>query len=206
VIADQNVLYDLEDLQPCTHEEAETRILLHVGRCVKQGLKKVSIPTVDTDVVILAVGHYHALGIDELLVSFGFGKHFRHIPIHAIANNIGMKANALMFFHAISGCDTVSSFLGHGKKSAWLAWTVCPAVTEAFLALSSQPEEVDSQTLNDIERFIVVMYSRTCALSSVNEARKQLFSQGSRTIENIPPTKAALLQHIKRAVYQAGYV
>ena len=107
---------------------------------------------------------------------------------------------------AISGCDTVSSFLGRGKKSAWLAWSSCPSVTDAFLDLSLQPTCVNSDTLEKIERFIVIVYSRTCSASGVNGARKELFAQGSRTMENIPPTKAALLQHVRRAAYQAGYV
>ena len=33
-----------------------------------------------------------------------------------------------------------------------------------------------------------------------------MFGQGSRTIEHIPPIRATLIQHLKRAVYQAGYV
>ena len=33
----------------------------------------------------------------------------------------------------------------------------------------------------------------------------QLFTQKGRSIEGIPPTKAALIQHTKRATYQAGY-
>ena len=57
-----------------------------------------------------------------------------------------------------------------------------------------------------IERFVIVMHGRTCPLEHVDEARKQLFSQGSRMIENIPPTHAALVQHIKQATYQAGHV
>ena len=64
---------------------------------------------------------------------------------------------------------------------------------------------MNSDTLEKIERFIVIMYSRTCSASGVNGARKELFAQGSRTMENIPPTKAALLQHV-RAAYRAGYV
>ena len=44
----------------------------------------------------------------------------------------------MMFLHAINGCDTVSSFLGYGKKSAWLAWNSYPSVTDAFLDLSLQ--------------------------------------------------------------------
>ena len=53
---------------------------------------------------------------------------------------------------------------------------------------------------------MVVMYSRTCPQQTVNEARQVLFAQGNKSIENIPPTKAALPQHIKRAAYQAGHV
>ena len=39
-------------------------------------------------------------------------------------------------------------------------------------------------------------------LECVNQARKQL---KGRAIENLPPTHAALTDHIKRAAYQAGY-
>ena len=191
------IICDVEYLQPCSHEEADTRILLHVAHCARQGLQKVVIRTVDTDVVVLAIGHFLALRLDELWVSFGVGTHFRQIAIHEIVKSVNEKA--LMFFHAISGCDTVSSFLGRGKKSAWLAWSSFPSVRYAFLDLSMQPTCVNSDTLEKIERFIVIMYSRTCSASGVNGARKELFAQGSRTMENIPPTKAALLQHVRRA-------
>ena len=39
---------------------------------------------------------------------------------------------------------------------------------------------------------------------NVNEAWKRLFAFGNRQLENIPPTSSALLQHVKRAVFQAG--
>jgi len=113
---------------------------------------KVAIRTVDSDVVIISVGHFHDLHIEELWISFGVGNHFRHIPVHDIPNSLlAEKSKAMMMFHAISGCDTVSSFLGKGKKSAWSAWTVCPAVTGAFTTLISQPEEVDPQSMTEIE-------------------------------------------------------
>lgn len=56
-----------------------------------------------------------------------------------------------------------------------------------------------------VERFIVLLYDQTCSLESVNEARKQLFTQKNRTIDRLPPTQAALIEHIKRAAYQAGH-
>ena len=56
-----------------------------------------------------------------------------------------------------------------------------------------------------IERFVVLLYSRTSSQTTVNKARQELSSKGNRT-ENIPPTQAALLQHTRRAVYQAGHI
>ena len=102
-------------------------------------------------------------------------------------------------FRALTGCDTVSSFAGIGKKNAWSAWNVYPEVTEAFEELVHMTYPISDRTLEVIERFVALMYSRTSDLSRVNYARKQLFSQTSRSLENIPPTQGALEQHLKRA-------
>jgi len=54
---------------------------------------------------------------DELWVAFGTGKAFRYLPAHEISASLGPeKARALLMFHALTGCDTVSAFVGHGKK------------------------------------------------------------------------------------------
>ena len=45
----------LDEIAPCNHEEADTRMLLHVAHASKHGHQKVSLRTVDTDVVVLAV-------------------------------------------------------------------------------------------------------------------------------------------------------
>ena len=176
--------------------------------CTKSGIMKVAIRTFDFDVVIISIGHFHDFHIEQFWISFGVGNHNCHTPVHAVANSLlAEKSKAMMIFHAISGCDTVSSFLGKGKKSAWSAWTDCPAVTGAFTTLSSQPEEVDPQSMTGIQRCTTIMHSRTCTLSRVDEARKQLFTQAYlSTIENILQTKAVFLQHVKRVVYKAGYL
>ncbi len=49
------------------------------------------------------------------------------------------------------------------------------------------------------------MYDRTSMSESVDECRKHLFTKKGRTIDALPPTSAALYQHIKRAVYQGGH-
>ena len=63
--------------------------------------------------------------------------------------------------------------------------------------------EISDACMIQLERFVVLMYDRTSECREVNETRKQLFIQKSRTLETIPPTKAALWQHTKRASYQA---
>lgn len=77
-------------------------------------------------------------------------------------------------------------------------------VTRAFCALVALPDSID-KWMETQERFIVLLYDRTCGNVSVNLARKQLFTQCGRTIDSLPPAKAALIQHTRRAAYQAGH-
>ena len=102
--------------------------------------------------------------------------------------------------------DTVSCFGGRGKKMAWEIWNRYEDVTPAFCALgtSPSPQSIDDW-LGQLEQFVVLLYDRTSSQVSVNEARKQLFTQKGRAIESLPPTQAALIQHTKRAAYQAGH-
>ena len=43
--------------QPCSHEDADIRMLLHVKDAMNCGFQSVMTRTVDTDVVVLAVAH-----------------------------------------------------------------------------------------------------------------------------------------------------
>ena len=46
---------------------------------------------------------------------FGTGKNFRNFEIHDIQGALEPeRSNALQFFHALTGCDTVLCFRGHG--------------------------------------------------------------------------------------------
>ena len=194
-------------MSPCRHEEADTRLLLHAANAAKCGLKKVMLRTVDTDVVVIAIGAFHDLSVSELWVAIGAGKYLRYIPVHDIASHLGVqKSKALLMYHAFTGCDQTSSFRNIGKKTAWDAWSAYDEVTEAFQILSTSPT---LQALGDVlpvlERYTVVMYDHTSTCVTVNSARKDLFTRKGRDIDNIPPTADALLQHTKRAVLQAGH-
>ena len=125
----------------CTHEEADTRIFIHLKHAIqKDVIRTACILANDTDVIILAVSHFaqlKLLGLEQLWVSFGTGKRRRWIPVHDLCAHLGPeKSKGLLFFHAFSGCDTVSGFRGKGKKSFLQTWNVFPEITETFAKLS----------------------------------------------------------------------
>src|SRR6218665_1789141 len=195
---------DVHSIDPCNHEEADMRLILHCYHAAENGSRKVAIRTVDTDVVVLAIAFFHKLKLEELWVHFGVGRNMPLIAAHELSQALGpAKCLALPVFHCLTGCDTTSSFGGKGKKTGWEAWNAYPVVTEAFLNLSSADDCLDDATLSVLERFIIIMYDRTSECIDLNTARMNLFTKKSRSLELLPPTSDAFLQHVKRSIYQA---
>ena len=195
-----NMPCDVTKLQKCNHSEADTRILLHLAHAAEQGHTTAFVRTVDSDVVILSICFFETLGLTEHWVGFGTGRKYRDIPVHTIYSDLGpSKSLALPLFHSLTGCDTTSQFLGCGKKTAWAAWRSIPDLTNTLVALTNTPDlfSLESVHMQNIERFVVLMYSKGCGAAGVNEARHCLFTTGSRSLENLPPTQAALFQHVK---------
>ena len=119
---------------------------------VEYGHQTVKIQTVNTDGVVLAISYLFELQATELWVAFGVGKHFRYIPIHDIANQLGAdKTHAFPIFHALSGSDTTSFFAEKGEKSMWQTWLVYPQLKETVLTLFSQPDDIPEECLVTIE-------------------------------------------------------
>ena len=84
------------------------------------------------------------------------------------------KALALPGFHAFTGCDTTSSFMGHAKGTAWKVWISYPAATIAFLELSTPVEDMDEllPMLPIIETFVNKLFlGISNDHTSVDEAR-----------------------------------
>ncbi|KAG7156428.1 hypothetical protein Hamer_G006187 [Homarus americanus] len=80
----------------------------------------------------------------------------------------------------------------HSKKAALATRNAFPEVTTAFLSLASTTSELPDGVLSTLERFIVLFYYRTSTCCEVNVLRKKLFSRKSRSLEDLPPTRAAL--------------
>ena len=194
---------DLESLMPCNIEEADERMFVHVKHAVRQH-PRILIKTVDSDVVVIAVGMIKRVqGILELWIEFGVGKHLKYIPVHELANSLGPQVStAFLFFHAFSGSDTTSSFNGKGKKSFHGAWKRMPQLTPVFERIASSQGEIRKEDHDLLEHFVVALYCSTFDGNQVNGARRYLFTRG-KALENIPPTAAALHEHVKRSALQA---
>ena len=192
---------DVNSLAPCNQEEADTRMMQHVAPAAQHGHHQIQVRTVDTDVVVLAVMLVQKLPAgDERWVAFGTGKNYRYIAADEIASSLGPEKTC-----ALPGCDTMSAFVGHGKKSAWATWNSLPELTDALLSLANAPTRLQEDTMHVIERFVILLYDRTSKCKGVNKARKKLFAKKS-SVQNIPSTYAALEQHGKRSALQGGHV
>ena len=167
----------------CNHEEADSRIFLHMSDIAECGLRRVAIHTVDTDVVILALSVFSTVSLDELWIAFGTGKSLRYIAVHEIAQALGeMRSKALPFLHSITGCDTVSFFGGRGKRAAWNTWNTFDVVTEVFVEFSKPIKSVPEESERLVERFVILLYDRTSSDEDVNNCHRNLFTKG-RLIE-----------------------
>ena len=159
---------EVKKLSSCSHEEADTRMIVHVADAVEKGHKSVMIRTADTDVVVLTVTAVVTLDLNEHWDSYGTGKNHKILPAHLFAKALGpSKSKCLPVCHALTGCDTTSFFAGHGKKTAWTTWDNFPDATGAFVELGSTPSAVSNESLTIIERFVILMNDRTSPLCKV---------------------------------------
>ena len=197
---------DESSMAPCSHEEVDTRIMLHVSHAAQHDHCWIQVRTVDTDIVVLTVMVAQALPcMDKPWNAFGTGKDYHYIAAHEITTSHGpQKACAIPVFPSMTRCDMESTFMGHGKKSAWSTRNSFPELTDSLVILTTMPVNIQDNAMHCIERFVVLLYDCTRPYMDISEARKKLFVKRN-SIQCIPPTYHTLEQHVKRSVFQGGY-
>ena len=68
-----SLTYNISEITPCSHEEADVRIFLHLAHAVSNGHTNVFIRTNNTDVVVLAVAALARLDevLEDIVIGFG---------------------------------------------------------------------------------------------------------------------------------------
>ena len=79
-LSDANV----DAVATCTQNKSDTRLFLHMAATTVAGYRRVLVRTSDSDVVVLVVSTFVALGqqLDEHWIAFGMRTHYRYIPVH----------------------------------------------------------------------------------------------------------------------------
>ena len=99
------------------HEEAETRLIVH---CIHTHVETIVVSVHDTDVLLLLLAHYDKMKCTRLYMKAGTSKAPKYYSVHEIRMLLSADhVDTLLAFHAITGCDSVSQFSCHGKKTAW---------------------------------------------------------------------------------------
>ena len=147
-------------ISSCTSEEADQRIIRHAINLIDKGYQHFQIRSADTDVTILSVAHSKIIfsnGVNVLNVNCGSGKFYnvKSISVQLSAD----VCKALLFFHAFTGCDTVSSSYNHGKCKFFDTWMklnkVNGELTELFKYLSSTPDQIKSTDVDLLGSFLM---------------------------------------------------
>lgn len=184
-------------MEDCNHEEADTRIIVHLLDALQNGSRVIQVRTVDTDVVVLLISKFHTLVHEhphaEIWVAFGVGKSYAIFSINNMCALLGEpRSKALPAFHAFTGCDTVSAFNGIGKRTAWKVWKCFGEAVEVFLSMMEKPFQkvtVESQCFQTLERMTALLYDKASVNVNVNAARMDLFCHKNRSMDHLPPTQ-----------------
>ena len=176
------------------HEEADTRLILH---CVHARMEMMVVSVRGTNVLLQLLAHYDKMGCARLYMKAGTSKEPKYFPVHAIREVLSAdQIDTLLAFHAVTGCESVSQFCGHGKKTAWQVFQKhhkdLADLGKGYLT---------ENTVVSAEQFICKMYGIP-KFDTCNKARVKLFCIG-RAQENLPPTADAAKFHIMRSHYQA---
>ena len=112
-------------------------------------------------------------------------------------------SEALLFMHAVSGCDTTSRPYGIGKVTVLAKYAALKKATSIFMSPTSLKEDIEKAG----EEALLVIYE--CTISpSLNSAREAKFMQKVATAtqyvspEKIPPTCDAAAFHSHRTYHQ----
>ena len=150
-----------------TAEEADRKLVRHMLQGLLTGIKIVVVKTVDTDVfccfwptVIQGEVFFKRVSI------VGTGKlNSCFYSINDIALDLGEEVcQALLLFHACTGCNTVSSFFNHGKWKFWDRWFYFEnesLLINVFNELSQRPTNITVELLilkNICCRFIIPIW------------------------------------------------
>ena len=181
--------------------EADTMLIFYAAEVHKIG-QSIHIYSPDTDVLVLALSSMPALGNDAGII-MGTGTNRRLIKIYPIYQALGEnRVQALIGFHALSGCDNTGRILGKSKNSWWNAFMKSgEEVINALcgLGISNEPSE---ETLRGCEELICNLLSlKNKQFKHAADLRWHYFLgiNARQSTEKLPPTRGTIHEVVRPA-------
>ena len=143
------------------HEEADTGIVLHaIAISTRNTFTDLSVVCDDTDVLLI------------LLRYFGDLSFLSTILLRLIDEVLGRDVcEALLEFHALTGCDQTGKFYGDSKLSCWQTFLSSPPdVIETFQNLGA---DLGNQEKDSLVKYVMDLYckGRSSTISNLGELR-----------------------------------
>jgi len=142
-----------------THEEADTRLILHMIHAARNGSERVVLHVNDTDVIVLCIYYASTDYLDNLQELWIRTDYNRYLPIHTIAAALGPGlCHRLPFIHSLSGRDITSYPFFTGKKSWFEAIKVLD--TPAIELFGETDNDMTPEVLNEATKLCIQVYSK----------------------------------------------
>ena len=187
------------NLAPCNHMEADSTIMVHVVdakmsnsrywcRCACSSCSATARKSITLDCIW----------------------YWQELPLHPCSWDMCItwsteisSTSHVSCFHRLRHCILVCP---SGKKTAWKLWATHDEFTANFYELHNSPQQIAEETEASFGYFTILLYDMTATCISINEVWKLPFTHKGRQMSALPPTKAALQQHSRRAVLQGGHI
>ena len=187
-----------------SHEEADNIIAQQAIMWAKQQPGAVSVIADDTDVSVLLIHHYQNEGLTSAMFMISPVQQRSTIDIKATVEKHHAIVPGLLAAHALSGCDTVPTYLGIGKC------TVLKILNAAFdsLTMLGSINAPLSEVVHQSTKFIASCYSRIAG-NDMSEIRYKVWAakfgntaSSAPPIQSLPPSSEAFTENVKRAHLQ----
>ncbi|KAK4874989.1 hypothetical protein RN001_011411 [Aquatica leii] len=172
--------------------------------------KKVVILATDTDILTILIAR--APTDNNILVLHpATNKTTAQVfVVDDIQKNIGVMKEAVLFAHAVSGCDKTSALYNKGKKSSYNLLQKSKSLREKVCRIFNKPNQRKNEVVAVGEEFVRALYPDGQEFSNINQLRHHLYNRmmvkqsaaSLMDLSNLPPTKAATKQHSLRVYVQ----
>ena len=114
------------------------------------------------------------------------------------------KSQALVGFHAFTGCDQTGKLNDHAKQLCWNTFITSPKkIVDTFMLLRNSINDPMEECIDGIIVFVLNLYckNRPTDIDNLSKLRWNMFSKKQLESDKLPPTSSALKYTIHRSHY-----